>query len=304
MMEIERGYIKLHKSGELEKRKALLNQLFSACELCPRKCRVNRLRNELGYCHGGKELVVSSVFPHFGEEPVLVGEHGSGTVFFTNCNLRCLYCQNFEISCSGQGEVMAKERLAEELLSLQALGCHNINLVTPTHFVPQIIETLQIAIDQGLNLPLVYNCGGYESVEVLKLLDGIIDIYMPDIKYSNPEQSKKYSNAEDYFERAKEAVLEMYRQVGDLEVEEGLAQRGLLVRHLVLPNNVSGSRRVLEFIAREVSQNTFVNIMSQYWPYFRAKGFTDINRPITEDEFKEVLKMAADLGLHRGFAAN
>ncbi len=299
MMEIERGYIKLHKSGELDKRKIILNQMLSSCELCPRKCRVNRLNNELGYCHGGRELVVSSVFPHFQEEAVLVGEHGSGTVFFTNCNLRCLYCQNSEISCSGQGEVITKEHLAEEMLSLQALGCHNINLVTPTHFIPQIIEALQYAIEKGLNLPLVYNCGGYESVEVIKLLDGIIDIYMPDIKYSNPEQAKKYSNAEDYFERAKEAVLEMHRQVGDLEVKEGIAHRGLLVRHLVLPNGAAGSRKVLEFICREVSPNTFVNIMSQYWPYFRAKGFAEINRPITEEEFKEVLQMAVSLGLSR-----
>ncbi|MDP2939336.1 MAG: radical SAM protein [Candidatus Omnitrophota bacterium] len=296
-MEIKRQYIKLRNSAELKQRINLLNSILNSCELCPRKCHINRWEGELGFCRSGKDMVVSSVFPHFAEEKELVGSQGSGTIFFTNCNLGCLCCQNFEISHLAEGEVIAKEQLAKNMLYLQEIGCHNINFVTPTHFVPQIIEALELAITQGLNLPLVYNCSGYENVEVIKLLEGIIDIYMPDIKYSDKINAKKYSNAEDYFERAKEAVLEMYRQVGDLVIENGIAQRGLIVRHLVLPNGASGSFKVLEFLAKEVSKDTFINIMNQYRPCFKANEFPEINRRVTKDEFNEALQMATKLGL-------
>lgn len=300
-MKTQPSYIKLHHSKQLSRRAKLLNQILTSCRLCPRECLVNRLNNELGFCRSGKEVVVSSIFPHFGEEAELVGQKGSGTIFFTNCNLGCLYCQNFEISHLREGRIITKEDLAEGMLYLQKIGCCNINFVTPTHFVPQIVEAIELAVIQGLNLPLVYNCGGYESVEVLKLLEGIIDIYMPDIKYSDKHSAKKYSNAEDYFERAKEAVLEMHRQVGDLEIKNGLTEKGLLVRHLVLPNGASGSLKVLEFIAKEISKNTFVNIMDQYRPCFRADEFPEINRGISETEFKQALEMASNLGLNRGF---
>jgi putative pyruvate formate lyase activating enzyme len=263
-------------------------------------CGVNRLRGEKGYCKSGKELTISSINPHFGEEKPLVGTHGSGTVFLTGCNLGCIYCQNYQISHYRIGNRMSAQKLAENLLSLQKIGCHNINFVTPTHFVPQLTEAIRIACEKGLRIPIVYNCGGYESEETIRLLDGIIDIYMPDVKYSDSENSKRYSNAPDYFERCRSAVKEMHSQVGDLKInEKGIAERGLLVRHLVLPNDIAGSEKVLRFIA-EISENTYLNIMDQYTPLYKAYEYKELSRRPTMEEYTRVVDKAKELGLHRG----
>jgi len=246
--------------------------------------------------------MISSVSPHFGEEPPLVGLSGSGTIFFTNCNLWCLFCQNYDISHLKAGGRVTKDELADAMLHLQRLGCHNINLVTPTHYTPQIVEALVIAVEKGLSIPIVYNCGGYESVETLQLLDGIVDIYMPDIKYSDDEYARRYSGVKNYWEVVQEAVKEMHRQVGDLRVNSsGIAERGLLIRHLVLPNGIAGSEKVLRFIAEEISQGSYVNIMDQYRPCFKANTIPELSRVITNREFHQVLTMAQRLGLKRGF---
>ncbi len=269
------------------------------CEICPRNCGINRLKGELGFCRVGNRAVVSSYFPHFGEEKVLVGKNGSGTIFFTHCNLACNYCQNFDISQLGLGKKLDSKSLAEIMLDLQSEGVHNINLVTPTPHVPFILEALSFAIDKGLKLPLVYNTNAYDSVEVLKLLDGIIDIYLPDFKYADPKIAKKYSLASDYPQVAKKAILEMYRQVGDLIIENHLAVKGLLIRHLVLPNNLAGTKEIMNFIAKKISKNTFVNLMAQYRPYYKAFEDPNLRRPITEKEFIKALEFAKKAGLKR-----
>jgi putative pyruvate formate lyase activating enzyme len=297
----EPGYVTLHKNGELEERIEKLFCILRSCELCARKCKVNRLEGERGYCQSRKELVISSYGPHFGEEPELVGIHGSGTIFLTNCNLLCIYCQNYEISHLGEGEVQTEEKVADHMIRLQGIGCHNINLVTPTHFTPQLVRAIAIAAGRGLRLPIVWNCGGYENVETIKLLDGIVDIYMPDIKYSDGNPAKKYSDAPDYFERSKESVSEMHRQVGDLKLDgRGIAYRGLLVRHLVLPNGIAGSDEVLKFAAG-LSKDTYVNIMDQYRPCGEAYRYKELNRRPTPAEYGKAVATAKALGLHRGF---
>lgn len=296
------GYLKLHKIKELQKRIELLNKRLEECHLCPRECKVNRIKGEKGFCKSGVKAKISSVHPHFGEEPELVGRYGSGTIFFTNCNLGCIFCQNDDISHLGNGEEITKEELAQAMLSLQNLGCHNINLVTPTHFVPQWVEALSRAIEMGLNIPIVYNCGGYEGIETLKLLEGIVDIYMPDVKYADSEVAEKYSKAKDYPEVVKQALLEMYRQVGNLQVnDEGIATRGLLVRHLVLPYNLAGTQEMMSFIAREISKETYVNIMSQYRPMYLAHNYPLISRSISQEEYDQAIDMAKKSGLRRGF---
>jgi len=273
--------------------------LLESCRLCPRKCGVNRLAGETGACRSGAQLKISSAGPHFGEEPELVGIGGSGTIFMTNCNLRCVFCQNFEISQLGEGYECSVESAAKIMLALQERGCHNINLVTPTHFMPQLLEAIYLASKQGLELPIVYNCGGYESVEALKILDGVIDIYMPDFKYGDNLAGARYSGVPDYFDRAKEAIKEMHRQVGDLEVDEfGIAKRGLIIRHLVLPNDVANTEKVLKFIAEEISPNSYVNVMDQYRTTFREYLYPEINRRITRDEYYKAL-MIADRLLQR-----
>lgn len=289
---------------ELQRRVDIAFNLLSNCKICPRQCGVNRLKGERGYCRSGRELVVSSYSPHFGEEPPLVGSYGSGTIFFTHCSLRCIYCQNYEISLLGEGTPTSETDLATMMLSLQKRGCHNINLVTPTHFVPQILASLVIAFLKGLNIPVVYNCGGYESVETLKLLEGIVDIYMPDFKYGREEVADKFSHAPDYPEVAKKALREMHRQVGDLVIERGIAQRGLLIRHLVLPHNLASSSEVLRFIAREISPHSYVNIMAQYRPEYKAREYPELNRRITGEEYEQALKIASQEGLYRGFVQN
>ena len=293
------SYLSLSK-GELKRRVERLYEIISNCRLCPRNCGVNRLEGQKGFCRTLSKPVVSSWGPHFGEERPLVGQGGSGTIFFTYCNLGCVFCQNYTISHLGEGEEITPERLATMMLELQEMGCHNVNLVTPTHQVPMILHALMFAAQDGLRLPIVYNCGGYESVETLKLLEGVVDIYMPDIKYSDPEVAKRLSLAEDYPEVAKAAIKEMHRQVGDLVINEsGIAERGLLVRHLVLPEGLSGTEEVMRFIAEEISKNTYVNIMDQYYPCFKAPEYPPLNRRITRGEFFEAVETAKRHGIKR-----
>ena len=295
------AYLELCESGEIETRIKELYAMLSDCELCPRRCGVNRLKGEKGFCRSSARVKVASAHPHFGEEEVLVGTHGSGTIFLSNCNLGCVFCQNYDISHLGVGYEVSEAELAEMMLELQRLGCHNINFVTPTHFTPQIVAAIKIAAERGLRVPIVYNCGGYESVQTLRLLDGIIDIYMPDIKYSRSESAEKYSKARDYFEVCKSAVREMHRQVGDLVTDErGIAVRGLLIRHLVMPNDVAGSEEILRFVA-ELSKNTYINIMFQYRPMFKAYEYEEINRTVKISEYRKVVETAVKLGLWRGF---
>jgi putative pyruvate formate lyase activating enzyme len=245
-------------------------------------------------------VLVSSYAPHFGEESPLVGLRGSGTIFFTNCNLGCVFCQNCDISQLGRGEVVGKDDIAGMMMALQGSGCHNINLVTPTHVVPQILEAIEIGVGTGLDIPIVYNCGGYESVETLKLLEGIVDIYMPDMKYSDRDNAEKYSGAKDYPEANRAAVKEMHRQVGDLELDErGIAKRGLLVRHLVLPSGIAGTEGVAKFIAEEVSRNTYVNVMAQYHPQHRAFDYPELSRSLERGEFAGAVSIAREHGLER-----
>jgi putative pyruvate formate lyase activating enzyme len=244
--------------------------------------------------------MVSSYGSHFGEEAPLIGKHGSGTIFFTNCNLRCLFCQNYSISQLGEGQKVSKKELADIMLSLQAKGCHNINLVSPTHVVPQILEALELSVESGLRLPLVYNSGGYDSVETLRILDRVIDIYMPDMKYDDAETARELSDIENYPEINRAAIKEMHRQTGDLEVNgEGVAQRGLLIRHLVLPNGLAGTKSIMDFLSNEVSRNTYVNIMDQYHPCHKASQTPSLSRRISSVEFHEALTLAREAGISR-----
>ena len=294
------GYQELYTSGELKRRAQQAFRMMARCQLCPHRCHINRLAGELGSCHTGRLAMVSNHGPHFGEEPPLVGEKGSGTVFFTNCSLRCVFCQNSNISQLGEGEPVSPEKLAHMMLSLQNQGCHNINLVTPTHVVPQILEALVIAASQGLTIPLVYNTSGYDSVDTLQLLDGIIDIYMPDIKYSDEAVADRLSGISHYPELIRAAVKEMFRQVGDLELDnKGIAIKGLLVRHLVLPFNQAGTKAIVRYLAEEISKNTYINLMAQYRPCYRATKYPLLNRQLRPEEFQEALKWAREAGLHR-----
>jgi len=295
-------YIELQENGELKRRIESLNEILEHCSLCPRRCGINRIQGELGYCKAGAELMVSSVFPHFGEEAPLVGYHGSGTIFLTHCNLRCVFCQNDDISHQGRGEKTSLSQMATYMKRLQELGCHNINFVTPTHYTPQIAASLPEAIELGLHLPLVYNCSGYESLEVIKLLDGIIDIYMPDAKYADENPAKRFSNAPDYPQVLREVLKEMYRQVGDLHIDEnGIAERGLLIRHLVMPEDMAGTEDLMQFIAEKISRDSYVNIMQQYRPQYRSYEYPELSRRITYDEYADAVKVARRFGLHRGF---
>ena len=296
------GYIELYKTGELERRIKTLNDILKECKLCPRECGVNRLEGEIGVCKGRADLMVSSVSPHFGEEPPLVGFHGSGTIFLTHCNLRCVFCQNYDISHLGRGHITTSSEMANYMLRLQKMGCHNINFVTPTHYLPQIVASLPEAIDSGLKVPLVFNCGGYESLEVIRLLQGIIDIYMPDVKYADGRVAKKYSMSPDYPDVIKKVLLEMYRQVGNLKTnQDGIVERGLLIRHLIIPENLAGTEALMEFIATDISKDSYVNIMAQYRPMYRADEFPELNRKITVQEYQEAIAIAIRAGLHRGF---
>jgi len=301
-MPLTPSYIHLFEKGELNQRIQALKEFLKECRLCPRECRVNRLNGKVGYCKAPSELIVSSAFPHFGEEPPLVGYHGSGTIFLTHCNLRCVFCQNYDISHLGRGEQITSSEMARAMVKLQEMGCHNINFVTPTHYVPQIVASLPEAIEMGLSLPIVYNCSGYESIEVIRLLEGVIDIYMPDAKYMDGKFSKQFSNAPDYPEVIKKVLKEMHRQVGDLRTNsKGIAERGLLIRHLVMPEGVASSEAVLKFIAEEISPQSYVNIMDQYRPEYQAHEYSEINRRITHKEYLEAIQIAKRFHLYRGF---
>jgi len=293
------AYTLLPENVFIAKLKAL-EEILLSCDLCPRECHVDRTSGEKGFCNTGDTPFVSSWNPHFGEEHPLVGRYGSGTIFLGNCNLGCIFCQNYTLSHFGEGTELSHDKLADIMLSLQDAGCHNINLVTPTHQVPAIVRALKIASDRGLGIPLVYNCGGYESVETLKILDGIVDIYMPDFKYADAAHAAKYSNAPDYPETARLAIKEMHRQVGDLIVNEmGIAERGLLIRHLVLPEDIAGTAEVVKFIAEEISKNTYVNIMDQYYPCYMAHENPPLNRRITGREYSAAIQHAVKAGLKR-----
>ncbi len=301
-MAFDPSYLNLLEKGELIQRIRLLQEFLKECRLCPRECRVNRLNGEIGYCGAGSELMISSAFPHFGEEPPLVGYHGSGTIFLTHCNLRCIFCQNYDISHQGAGQRISIYEMALAMVKLQEMGCHNINFVTPTHYAPPIVASLPKAIEMGLRLPIVYNCSGYESMEVIQLLEGVVDIYMPDIKYMDEKYSKRYSNAPDYPEVIKKVLKEMHRQVGDLVTNsKGVAERGLLIRHLVMPGGVASSEAVLKFIAEEISVHSYVNVMAQYRPQYRADEYPEISRQITHKEFLEAIRLAKGFRLYRGF---
>jgi putative pyruvate formate lyase activating enzyme len=294
--------LQLFESGELKQRLKLALAELWTCRLCPRDCGVDRLNNKTGVCKTGRYAAVSSYFPHLGEEDCLRGTRGSGTVFFSWCNLRCVFCQNYDISWLGEGRTTLPEELAEMMLRLQRLGCHNINFVTPEHVVPQILEALLPAIEQGLRLPLVYNTGAYDSLESIELMNGVVDIYMPDFKLWNAETARRYLRAPNYPQAAREAILEMHRQVGPLVFDEnGLALRGLLVRHLVMPGLLEETRQILKWIAQELGPDTYVNLMNQYRPAGRVGGteFTEFNRSITSREYQVALEAAHSVGLHR-----
>lgn len=291
------SYLKLYNEAKLSVRINKALEIISNCKLCPHKCEVDRTQGEKGICESDSRIKIASYGPHFGEEKPLVGHKGSGTIFFSNCNLKCIYCQNYEISHYGKGHYVTPERLADIMINLQEKGCHNINLVTPTHMVYGILKSLKIACKKGLNIPLVYNSGGYESIETLNLLDGIIDIYMPDIKYGDSKKAEKYSNAPDYFKIVKKAIIEMYQQVGNLKTRNGIAKKGLIIRHLVLPKNISGSKGVIDFIVHEVSRDTFFNLMDQYYPSYKADQDDKLNKRIDYDRFNKLINYAQQRGL-------
>lgn len=294
------AYLEAHRSGVLERRIERGRRWLRKCSLCPRCCRVNRLEDERGYCRTGRHALVSSYGPHFGEEQPLVGRNGSGTIFFTHCNLLCQFCQNWDVSHLGHGVEGTAEQLAAVMLELQSKGCHNINFVTPSHVIVQILEALPVAIEQGLWVPLVYNCGGYDRHSALKLLDGVVDIYMPDFKFWDPQVAGELCDAPDYPRYARGALEEMHRQVGDLKLdEEGVAQRGLLVRHLVMPNDLAGTREVMGFISEHISNDTYVNVMKQYRPCGKAVGHPKIGRGVTDQEFAQALSVAREQGVTR-----
>lgn len=300
MSSFQPAYIETYRQGLLKEKVKAAFEILQNCVLCPRKCEVDRLSDQLGICRTGKNAWVSSYQPHFGEEAPLVGQNGSGTIFFTHCNLLCNFCQNYDISHEGVGQKVSDAQLASMMLSLQRQGCHNINFVTPSHVVPQILVALENAIEGGLSVPLVYNSGAYDQVEALKLLDGVFDIYMPDFKFWDPDVAELTCRARDYPEAARKAVVEMHRQVGDLVMDSSdVAQRGLLIRHLVMPNGMAGTREVMRFIAREVSANTYVNIMNQYRPCGEAYEILELAVRPSERECEKALLAAQEEGITR-----
>lgn len=301
------SYLNLYKSGELKRRVESFEKILYSCSLCPGECGINRLKNEGKFCRSGSLPSVPSYTPHFGEEPVLVGKYGSGTIFLGNCSLKCVYCQNFHISQSpDKNKEITIEELASILIKLQKEGCHNINFVSPTHFVPQLVKAIYYAVPMGLNLPIVYNTNSYDSVGTLRLLDKIVDIYLPDIKYSDDKMALKYSSVKDYVKHSQSAVREMWRQVGNLKVDEnGIAKRGVLIRHLILPKNIAGSHKTLKFIAENLSPDAALSVLGQYFPTHKTKLYPEINRTINEDEYEGVLEIIESLGMEENiFAQN
>jgi putative pyruvate formate lyase activating enzyme len=307
-MSIEPGYLALYRSGELEKRAQALESRLGECDICPRECGADRLKGKIGHCNTGALPIVSSVCAHHGEEPAVSGTRGSGTIFFANCNMACVYCQNYQISQDPKAQHKNKIEthvLAERMLYLQNdLGCHNINLVTPSHLVPQIVRAVTEAAPGGLHLPLVYNTSSYDSVKTLRELDGIIDIYLADLRYASNEKARKYSHARGYVEASRAAIKEMYRQVGNLEVDDDdIARKGLIVRHLILPNDIAGSADCLDWLSREVSPEVTVSIMAQYYPAHKAsrRRYPELGRKITPEEYNVVVKMLEKLGMENGW---
>ena len=297
---MEASYLKAHRESILKERAEHLFLELRDCTLCPRNCHADRLSGQTGTCNTGEHAIVSSYMPHFGEEIPISGSRGSGTIFFTNCNLLCSFCQNYDISHEGKGQPVTSQELAEMMLSLQSLGCHNINFVTPSHVVPQILQALIIATDNGLTIPLVYNSGGYDHVSTLKQLDGIIDIYMPDFKFWDPDIAREICLAPDYPEIAKLAIAEMHRQTGPLIINpSGLAERGLLVRHLVMPEGMAGTKEVMNYLAKEISEDTYVNIMPQYRPCGRAWETPTLRRSLQMHEFRDAINAALTAGITR-----
>ena len=301
MIPLEPSYLPLLRTGVLAERARVARDRLAACDICPRRCGANRLSaDRWGHCRTGERAVVASYHPHLGEEAPLVGRFGSGTIFFSRCNLHCCFCQNCELSQFGEGAEVGPEELAEMMLQLQARGCHNVNLVSPTHVVPQILAALLLAADSGLRLPLVYNTGGYDALDTLRLLDGVVDIYMPDMKYADDAVGLRLSGVSDYAQVNRSAVKEMHRQVGDLALDaRGLAQRGLLVRHLVLPGGLAGTPEVVRFLSREISADTYLNIMDQYRPCFQASEMPPLDRRLTGHEYESALHSAREAGLWR-----
>lgn len=301
----EPGYLALFKSGELERRAEALEERLKRCDICPRQCFANRLDGKLGFCQSGALPIVSSYCAHHGEEPVLSGTKGSGTIFFSNCNMRCVFCQNHEISQDPENQKtneISCHVLAERMLHLQEMGCHNINFVSPSHFVPQMVRALVEAASGGLHVPLVYNTGGFDSMKTLEMLDGIIDIYLPDLKYASDRWAMRYSGAPMYVRTARAAIKEMYRQAGDLRVDEdGVAERGVIVRHLVLPGDLAGSEGSLTWLAQEVSPAVTIGIMSQYFPAHKAVQIAELSRTVTAEEYETVVGIVNRLGLENGW---
>jgi putative pyruvate formate lyase activating enzyme len=297
--DFEPAYLRLHRSGELKNRGEELWNIMKSCRLCPRKCGVNRLDGNRGFCQASSQLEIASYHPHFGEEKPLVGKGGSGTIFFTNCSLRCVFCINWEISQGGRGRPGSIKELAQMMLHLQKIGCHNINVVTPTHYSPHIVLAVDMAAGKGLRLPIVYNTCGWEHLEILKKLNGIVDIYLPDFKYSDGKMAAKYSSgSETYPQITKAALLEMHRQVGVAKpADDGLMYRGLMIRHLVMPNRVSGTKNVIEWIAQNLPKDIYLNIMSQYRPMYKAFEYPEISRRITLKEYDQAVKWAKKVGL-------
>jgi len=298
----EPAYLETWRSGELRKRSQEAEKLLASCALCPRACGINRRDGEIGHCRSGYLPKVSSWNAHHGEEPPISGTRGSGTIFFANCNLACAYCQNWPISQLGQGREVSLDDMAGMMLELQGRGCHNINFVTPSHMAAQIVMALEMAAGKGLRIPLVHNSSGYDSMSALRLMDGLVDIYMPDIRYLDPAVSQEYSDAADYPEAAKKALREMWRQVGPLQLDErGIAYRGMLVRHLVLPNNLSQSNECLEFLASGISPKVHLSLMAQYFPAHRAASMPELSRCLQEEEYRTVVDRAEKLGFENGW---
>ena len=295
------SYLELEEKGILSERVKKLQSIYESCNLCPRDCRVDRTKGETGKCKATSKVKVSSAFPHFGEEAPLVGRKGSGTIFFSNCGLRCVFCQNYKISIEGEGVEISDERLADMMVKIQKLGCHNINVVTPTHYVPNIVNALHKAVKKGLRIPLVYNTSGYETLDTLQLLDGIIDIYLPDCKFMSPDNSAKYTGETyNYPYYAKAALKEMHRQVGVLQVNKrGVAVRGLMIRHLILPNNIAGTDQFLKFVAENFPKTTYLNLMAQYRPEHKALEYPELSRRLKRSEYAEALSLAKKYGLTR-----
>lgn len=295
-------YLEAYKNKRLTKIADRCFSLLESCAICPRKCKVNRLKNELGFCKTGLKAKVYSFLAHHGEEPPISAINGSGTIFFSYCNMSCVYCQNYEFSQLGQGKERYFEELAEIMLKLQGHGCHNINLVTPTHVLPQILKALEIAAGKGLNIPIVYNTSGYELPQIIKLLDGIVDIYLADMRYADRDLALKYSNAPDYPEYNQASIKEMQRQVGSAKINEfNVLEKGLVIRHLVLPNNVSGTNKIMQFISNEVSKDAYISLMSQYLPYHNAPNFKEISRRISFEEYALAQQIMGKYGLFNGW---